>query len=148
MDKELLIRELCDAEHRKRKHSRGHGPEGHKDDNSVGKVLRLLSSAEGDVHPTDLCQKLEVTTPRITVILNEMEEKGLVERQISKEDRRKIVVVLTEKGRDAMAGRRRHQEAYMRALVEKIGEADAEAYVRIMKAEEELLAEMRAKEGR
>lgn len=148
MDRELLVQELCDAEHKKRKAGKDHGPGNRKDDNSMGKVLRLLGNAEGDVHPTDLCQKLEVTTPRITVILNEMEEKGLVERQISKEDRRKIVVVLTDKGKEAMTGGRRRHEEYMRTLIERIGEADAEAYLRVMKAEEELLNEMKQKDER
>jgi len=101
MDKELLVKEICDADKKKKKPRRG---EHQNDDNSIGKVLRILSNSEGEVHPTDLCQKLEVTTPRITVILNEMEDKGLVERQISKEDRRKILIVLPGGCRGISAG--------------------------------------------
>jgi len=141
MDKELLVKEICDADKKKKKPRRG---EHQNDDNSIGKVLRILSNSEGEVHPTDLCQKLEVTTPRITVILNEMEDKGLVERQISKEDRRKILIVLTEKGKEQVMGRRRRAEYYFGRLVDKIGLEDAEAYLRVLNAELELQEELRA----
>jgi DNA-binding MarR family transcriptional regulator len=142
VDKELLIKKICEAEHNKKKPGLG---KDRRDDNSIGKVLRILSKSDGNVHPTELCRMLEVTTPRITVILNDMEEKGLVERLICKDDRRKILVVLTEKGRKEVSGRRRKTEEYIRTLVEKIGPEDSEAYLRILQAEAELYEEAHSK---
>ena len=104
------------------------------DQNSVGKMLDILSSIEGEAYPTDLCRIMGVTTPRITIILNTMEKEGLIERVVSSSDRRRIIVTLTEKGKERI--RKRDQENYLffEKVYEKLGQEDTEALLRSLEA--------------
>ena len=138
MEKEILIQQLCEAEHEKRKFNKGNFQ---REDNSAGKVLRILANADSILHPSDLCQIMGVSTPRITTILNGMEDDGLIERQIARDDKRRFAVILTEKGKDLIKERKQRSEERTRRLVEKIGIDDAEALLRIMRAEIELMEE-------
>lgn len=129
MEKEELISQILEATHRGRQ-QRNH----HHEDSSSFRVLKILFHAKEEVHPTDLCHRLEVTTPRITSILNELESEGLVERRIYGGDHRKIVIVLTEKGKSAVEKRILHSRERISALIDTVGMEDAEAYLRVVKA--------------
>ena len=132
MSTEKLIRDFIEAEHSHRRNLRP------KDDNGAGRVLKFIAAADGQVHPSDLCEKMKVSLPRITNILNDMETKGLIKREISPDDRRKIIVTLTDEGRKAIEERRTRNENEVRKLIELVGESDIEAYIRVLKAREQL----------
>lgn len=51
-----------------------------------------------EVTPKDISDYLNVSSARIANNLNKLEEKGFIKRNISKEDRRQIIIDLTEKG--------------------------------------------------
>ena len=132
---EELISELIEAMHARRNAGR---KSRNAEENSKGFVLRYISQAEGEVNPSDLCREMNVTTPRITSILNEMEKDGLIERSISRSDRRRISVVLTKEGESSIEERRRRQQEYFSSLAKALGEEDTKAYIRILNIEKEL----------
>ena len=149
MNKEKLILRICAAEKqlnlltgRRNRYSVGY------DGNSVEKVLGVLSSTEGEIHPTDLCKRLGVTTPRITTILNDMEEKGLVERRISAVDRRKIVVTLTEAGNEVVEQKREKDREFLSKVCDRLSSEDADALLRILSAYADAYEEMLEAEGK
>ena len=133
--KEELIQQVSDAIHSKRNRRRVHRNE---EDGSAWALLRYLNNAEGEVNPTDLCQVMNVTTPRITTILNDMEEKGLISRQISANDRRRICVTLTKKGKDKIARGKKKMHDRLARLIDMVGEDDIRAYLRVLAAEEQI----------
>jgi len=47
----------------------------------------------------ELANLMELTPPRVTTLLNSLEEKKYIERKIAKKDRRNIKVLLTKKGK-------------------------------------------------
>ena len=47
---------------------------------------------------TDLCSKLQIRKPQMNVILNRLEKDGMILRKRSVEDKRKVFILLTEKG--------------------------------------------------
>lgn len=54
---------------------------------------------ETDIHtPREIADKLQLENSTISGVLERMEKKDLIERQVSKKDRRYIEVVLTDKG--------------------------------------------------
>lgn len=62
--------------------------------------LVLMILWEKDQLPVnDIAKKLVLNTNTITPLLKRMEQQGLVERRRSKEDERKVLVYLTEKGK-------------------------------------------------
>jgi DNA-binding MarR family transcriptional regulator len=66
-------------------------------------ILRVLQRAEAagerGLRLTDLGQRLLIQPPSVTVVVDRMERRGLLERQQSRTDQRSWVVALTPAGR-------------------------------------------------
>ena len=71
-----------------------------------GELLALEHlGMEGPLGPTDLAQRLHMRTGAMTALLDRLEAQGRIARRPHASDRRKVVVHLTEHGRDeVMAG--------------------------------------------
>jgi len=94
-------------------------------------VLDYISRQNGDVLPGKIGQEMNVSTARIATALNSLENKGLITRQIDKNDRRKILIDLTQEGKDLAE---RHRQTIIKVaanMLELLGEHDANEYVRI-----------------
>lgn len=63
-------------------------------------VLSYILKEEQDITPTNISIKLGITKSRVTAILNSLHEKELVLLKRKSDDRRKIIVSLTEKGEE------------------------------------------------
>ncbi len=112
-----------------------HGP--HK---QIGKsargecfVLRCLARSPAPLLPSDLSEQIHASTARIAVVLNRLERKGFVSRAIDTADRRRILVTLTEAGREYTETVRAQLCENMKCLLEELGEQDAQEYLRITK---------------
>ena len=90
------------------------------------RILTLL--AEGTVVASALADRLAVTRPSVTAVVDGLVARGLVERQADARDRRRVAHVLTASGRRILA---RADEAIDARLTEIAGyledRADAEA---------------------
>jgi DNA-binding MarR family transcriptional regulator len=67
-----------------------------------GKVRVLMQLENGSVSLGDIAAALQVDRPYATVLVNQLEEVGMVERTADPGDRRRKVVALTADGRRAM----------------------------------------------
>lgn len=67
------------------------------------RVLQILSSRDdGTATPTSLAQQMGVTQATVTVLVDHLQQLGLVSRQKSSEDRRQTHVVLSNDGTAAL----------------------------------------------
>lgn len=82
--------------------------------------------------PKAISDAMGVSSARVAVILNDLENKELITREIDKNDRRNIVVKLTMSGRDAAEKHKRKFVQKITVLLKMMGEHDAREYVRIM----------------
>ena len=84
-------------------------------------ILRVIEQADG-LSQQALGEKLGMFPSRLVAVLDELEERGLVERRDSPTDRRSYALYLTGPGRDALEqiGRvgREHQDSLCAALDE------------------------------
>jgi DNA-binding MarR family transcriptional regulator len=84
-------------------------------------ILGIIKQADG-LSQQALGEKLGVFPSRLVTLLDELEQRGLVERRDSPTDRRSYALYLTDAGRDAFEqiGRigREHQDALCAALDE------------------------------
>jgi DNA-binding MarR family transcriptional regulator len=84
-------------------------------------ILRLVQAAEG-LSQQMLGGELGVLPSRLVVLIDELEQRGLVERRDHPTDRRSYALYLTDKGRQTLGeiGRvaREHQETLCAALSE------------------------------
>lgn len=106
----------------------------HNEDKVSGYALKVIYEADGEVNPSDICAAMNVTMPRVTNILNELEEHGFIERTVSKQDRRKTDVHLTAEGTRHVEEHQKMKYEKTRRLLEKVGPDDAQALLRILQA--------------
>lgn len=69
---------------------------------------------------------LNVTTGTLTISVNALVKKGYVERVRSEEDRRVVLVSLTQKGRKAYAHHQKFHAEMIEVIVEKLSEEEKE----------------------
>ena len=97
-------------------------------------VLLELTRAGGRLRIGELGERLVVEPHNVTRLLDRLEAEGLLKRQRVREDRRGVVVVLTEKG---AALRKQMWVPYRSAILEVFGTAlstrDAEALTGTLK---------------
>lgn len=95
-------------------------------------LLIFLEKSGGSATPGQISQAMQVTTPRITALLNALEEKGHILRIPSKSDRRRATVAITDLGRQHIRKTQDDVIARTASVLEFIGEEDAEELIRIM----------------
>jgi DNA-binding MarR family transcriptional regulator len=104
-------------------------------------VLSYLYYNGNKVLPSELSRMMNVTTSRVTAILNDMEEKNLITRSISTEDRRHVYVMLSDQGKRIVEKKLAQQQENIKRLVERLEEEDVEAFLRILNVLEEIICE-------
>lgn len=93
-------------------------------------VLFYLYKNSGEaVVPSDIAQYTNTSTARIATILNNLEEKGMITREISRQDRRKILVAITDKGRKNAEIMRCEFVEMIAKVLEEMGEERATNFV-------------------
>jgi DNA-binding MarR family transcriptional regulator len=95
-------------------------------------VLRYLDAHHGPIPPGEISGAMGISSARMATALNSMERKGLVLRKADPNDRRRILVCLTDKGK-ALAEERYQEVLQVTAgMLSLLGKEDAEELVRIM----------------
>jgi len=87
---------------------------------AYGYVFRALD--ERPLHLTELAEGLGITNQGAVKIIDEMEQRGYVERKPDPEDARAKLLSLGPRGRSALAAARRFHAAYERRLGQALGE--------------------------
>ena len=75
---------------------------------------------EGARNMTSVARSLGVTTGTLTISVNSLVKKGYVERVRSEEDRRVVLISLSEKGRKAYLHHQRFHEQMIEAIVTEL----------------------------
>lgn len=106
-------------------------------------MLKLNENAQGEplvlvylyknsgtlIVPSDIARYIGASTARVANILNNLEEKGMISREISREDRRKILVFLTDKGRKETKERRTRTITRISNVFEAMGEERTQQFI-------------------
>ena len=75
---------------------------------------------------------LSVTVGTLTIAMNNLVKKGYVSRERSSEDRRVVLVSLTDKGRKAYDHHKRFHEEMIHAMIDGLSEKETETLVTAM----------------
>ena len=106
------------------------------DDLSQGerRILGYLTFFKnGGASSGELSEKLFLSTPRVASALKSLSKKGFIERNRDENDKRIVIVTITEAGKSFM--REEHEKAVsmLEKTLQKLGEEDAKEFVRIIK---------------
>ncbi|MDR2833506.1 MAG: MarR family winged helix-turn-helix transcriptional regulator [Streptococcaceae bacterium] len=99
-----------------------------KGENAV--LAQLFHHDQEEIAPSDLSKCTHTSTARVASILNSLEEKGFVTREISKEDRRKIIVKITEAGKEEALKNKKIILGNISTIFEKMGKEETEHFLR------------------
>ena len=81
---------------------------------------------DGARNMTSVARSLGVTTGTLTIAVNSLVKKGYVQRVRSEEDRRVVLISLSEKGRKAYLHHRQFHEQMIQAIVEELSAEEQE----------------------
>ena len=81
-----------------------------------------------------IAKRLNVTVGTLTTNMNSLEDKGYINRQRSTQDKRVVLVVLTEKGRKAFFHHRDFHRKMIKAIVKDLDEDDMKTLIRCLQA--------------
>lgn len=81
----------------------------------------------------DLSEYLSVSTGRVATALKSLEKKGFVVRRTDADDKRKVIVFITDAGRQFLLDRRNEGIALMEKMLRRLSEEDAREFVRLVK---------------
>ncbi|MBQ8597891.1 MAG: MarR family transcriptional regulator [Lachnospiraceae bacterium] len=81
---------------------------------------------------SDIAKRLNVTVGTLTTNMNSLEKKGYIVRERSTEDKRVVLVILTEKGRKAFFHHRDFHKKMIRTIVKDLKEDEMKVLIRCM----------------
>lgn len=95
-------------------------------------ILNYLINEQSDTLPSELAAAMNTSTARVAMALKSLETKGFIRRRIDKDDRRKVIVSITEEGRRLVLSERREMRDRMARILRELGEDDTREYMRII----------------
>lgn len=96
-------------------------------------VLFYISKNKGNIVPSDISNEMGISSARIAATLNSLEGKGFITRRIDGEDRRRILINLTDTGREQVNKQYKLIMGITTNMLKNLGDEDAVEFVRIMK---------------
>ena len=95
--------------------------------------MRALRLAGGTLTPTQIADKAWVSAPRVANILRSLETKGWIARTNDPTDRRRVLVNLTDKGKDLLDAKRAHFDESTARFLAQLGYDDAQELLRLLR---------------
>ena len=101
--------------------------------NKTETVVLFFISKDENVYfnPSFLSDKVGLSRPSITLALNSLEDSGYIERILDKEDRRRMKVILTDKGKKLIHKGQEKMYEQVYHMIDRLGEKDTLELIRI-----------------
>lgn len=97
-------------------------------------VLQALANTPtGELEPCQLAERLLVSRPSMTGLIDTLESKGLVSRRRHPVDRRRVLVVLTGEGRHLLSSHYEEHYARLRGLFSELQRDEVELLVTLLR---------------
>lgn len=114
-------------------HKHKNGPFAEMEGMFKGEMMALnLLHVRGVLTPSELAQGTCSSTARVATILGGLEQKGQIAREIDRQDRRKILVTITDGGRSRVEQMRRQMELVGCEVFQEMGEGDTGEFLRLL----------------
>ena len=95
-------------------------------------VIEVIGTEEAK-NMTSVARSLDVTTGTLTIAVNSLVKKGYVDRVRSEEDRRVVLISLSEKGKRAYLHHRKFHDQMIDAVVEELTEEEQQVLERALR---------------
>ena len=98
----------------------------------IMQLLRNCTFAEG-LRASEISEKMELTKPATSKLLNRMQDKGLITRNVDPIDRRVITVQITPKGKLTLDEGWERVNAHVNRIISYMGEEKADQFIALSK---------------
>jgi DNA-binding MarR family transcriptional regulator len=98
---------------------------------------------DSGIKASDLSSRLHMSKPAVSQMLNSLEDKGFVERKVKKNDRRVVLISLTESGNRLMEENHQKLIALVDVIIEKFGETDMKTLISLLNKLSTILESMK-----
>lgn len=99
-------------------------------------LLKAIASDEqcpdGHVHLAETHCHLHITRPAVSQMLNALENKNYIQREIDRNDRRKIAVRLTPEGARVLTLAKKHMDQIMDRTISRFGEENTQQLISLL----------------
>ena len=95
-------------------------------------ALNYIASHDNATIPSDIKNAMSISSARIATVLNSLEDKGLIIRQIDSRDRRRTILKLTPLGEKKAEESSQELQNLAKQMLEYLGEDDAKNCIRII----------------
>jgi DNA-binding MarR family transcriptional regulator len=93
-------------------------------------ISALISLAvAGPATVSELAERLEMSTAHASLVVGELAEAALVDRKHDAQDRRRVIVSLSEKAKPAIAEMRNRHAAPLGRFLAELDDAEAERFI-------------------
>lgn len=96
----------------------------------ISKCQRENPQREG-IYVSELAEKLRIAPSQTSRMLRSLEERELIRRSVDTKDRRNTYVFLTEEGKEVCQRTKDHWLAYMKCVLESIGEERVQELIQL-----------------
>lgn len=96
------------------------------------RIKRDMPCSGSDIAAGEVHEHPHFTKPAVSQMLNSLEKKGYVHREIDKNDRRRIVVTLTEAGSRALGRGLSYMDDRMERTISRFGEDDTRRLIELL----------------
>lgn len=110
-------------------------------------VIHVLACSEQPLTPTQIGEMGHLSSARVANVLRSLEEKGLVTREHSQVDRRRVTVSLTEAGRRENEQHKREFDELASRFLAQLGEEDVQDILRLLRRVNQTIDQNRAAEA-
>ena len=102
-------------------------------------ALLHLSYVKDGILATELSKILDVSLPRVAKLLNSLETKKLIIKTTDKKDKRKIIINITQKGKEIVLNKKNEAINKISKILEKLDEEDINLYIKLAKKIENII---------
>ena len=100
---------------------------------TIKSIAHIGAENTKDVTPKMICNELGLSKSALTAVLNSLEEKNFIERKLSKDDRRMILITLTEKASNFHEQFHLSMQNTLLNLAESLGEEETDKLIELLK---------------
>ena len=79
-----------------------------------------------------LHETLSVSKAAVSQMLSSLEKRGFIRRETDRDNRRKIIITVTKKGKSALDKGQKRMDDLMASIIEQFGKKDAQQFVRLL----------------
>ena len=98
---------------------------------SLLSILYNTANEDKKIKSSDISERLNVSKPAASRMLNTVEEKGYIKRYMEKLDRRVVTISITEKGMSVYKNEIEEYRQVCKRIFHKMGPKDMQMFVRL-----------------